>query len=390
MAFDSFHNVSNSTGFASQVIVSSFSMLCYVFVFVLSVLSVCFKSICKFIASPALHIFFLIAGILTTSAVLNNWHGKPDVMYYHRIASGSLVGVVLVMLGAVLFFEKPSSPSDQATLGKHQPSMGLLLTIITLPLCTIGLLILIEEQASKSEMWLLLVVNQAVFILQKVIQAVVYVWLRDFKVREPYRENARFYFEVLAFFNFIDWLDTQTTLDTAFDVEQAKTFYGEWFSFLYRLYKALLIDYRLLCSLLFLEHSFQVQNETAHAEITDGGSSYSQIEISSISINRQNRNIGFVVGFSCLLIPLICALHYVHKLHVAVTTRAVATLLGSLIIVASGGALLRKNRFDYDKRHTESKAVKIMVSKKSCLCHKKRSHTFELLENITVKFMISF
>ena len=54
---------------------------------------------------------------------------------------------------------------------------------------------------------------------------------------------------MLAFFDFIDWLDTQATLNTAFDVEQAKKFYGEWLGFLYRLYKALLIDYRLLCSL---------------------------------------------------------------------------------------------------------------------------------------------
>ena len=393
MAFDSFHNESklndfNSTRFASQVITSSFSILCYVVVFVLSVLSVCFKSIRKFLASPARHIFFLVAGTLTTVAVLNTWHGKPDVICYKHIVSASLVGVVLVLLGAVLFFEKPRSPFDQTTLGKHQPSMGLLLTIITLPLCTIGLLILIEEQASKGETWQLLVVNKGVFILQKVIQAAVYVWLRDFRVRESCRENARFYFEVLAFYNFIEWLDTQATLDPHFDVEQAKNFYGKWFGFLYRIYEALLIDYRLLCSLLFLEHSFEVEYETGDAEMADGGSS--QMEISSTSINRQNRNIGFVVGFCCLLIPLICALHYVDKLHVADSTRAVATLLGSLIILASGGALLRKNRFDYDIRHTESKAVKIMVREKSYLCRKKMPHTFKLFENITVKFMILF
>ncbi|XP_067052245.1 uncharacterized protein [Acropora muricata] len=364
MAFDSFHNETklndfNSTRFASQVITSSFSILCYVFVFVLSVLSVCFKSIRKFLASPSRHIFFLVAGTLTTVAVLNTWHGKPDVICYKHIVSASLVGVVLVLLGAVLLFEKPRSPFDQTSLGKHQPSMGLLLTIITLPLCTIGLLILIEEQASKDDTWQLLVVSKGVFILQKVIQAAVYVWLRDFRVRESCRENARFYFEVLAFYNFIEWLDTQATLDPHFDVEQAKNFYGKWFGFLYRIYEALLIDYRLLCSLLFLEHSFEVEYETGDAEMTDGGSS--QMEISSTSINRQNRNIGFVVGFCCLLIPLICALHYVDKLHVADSTRAVATLLGSLIILASGGALLRKNSFDYDIRHTESKAVKIMV-----------------------------
>ena len=34
-----------------------------------------------------------------------------------------------------------------------------------------------------------------------------------------------------------------------FDLEQAKKLYGKWLGFLYRLYKALLIDYRLLCSL---------------------------------------------------------------------------------------------------------------------------------------------
>ena len=111
--------------------------------FVLSVLSVCFKSIRKSLASPARHIFFLVAGIPTSVAVLNTWHGKHDVIFYHHKVRASLVGVVLVLLGAVVFFEKPRSPSDQATLGKHQPSMGLLLTIITLPLCTIGLLMLI-------------------------------------------------------------------------------------------------------------------------------------------------------------------------------------------------------------------------------------------------------
>ena len=317
--------------------------------------------------------FFLIAGILTSVAVLNTWHGKPNVICYHLTVSAFLVGVVLVLVGAVLFFEKPRSPSDQATLGKHQPSMGLLLTIITLPLCAIGLLILIQEQASKGEAWVVLGVNQAVFIVQKAIQAAVYVWLRDFRVRESYRENARFYFEALAFFNFIDWLGTQATLDPGFHVQQAEKFYGKWFGFLYRIYEALCIDYRLLCSLLFLEHSIQIQNETTDAEMTDGGSSH--IEISSTPINRQNRNIGFVVGFCCLLIPFICALHYVRKLHVAVSTHAAATLLGSLIIFASGGTLLRKNRFDFNKEHTESKAVKIMVSEKGYSCCSKGSQT---------------
>ena len=154
-------------------------------------------------------------------------------------------GSCLARSGFVL--RKDSQPFWSSPLGKHQPSMGLLLTIITLTLYAIGLLILIQEQASKGETWLVLVVNKGVFIIQKVIQAAVYVWLRDFRVRKSCRQNARFYFEVLASFNFIDWLDTQTTLDISFDVGQAKKFHGEWFGSLYRIYKALLVDYRPLC-----------------------------------------------------------------------------------------------------------------------------------------------
>ena len=37
---------------------------------------------------------------------------------------------------------------------------------------------------------------------------------------------------MFAFFDFIDWLDTQATLDPGFDLEQAKKFYGEWLALL--------------------------------------------------------------------------------------------------------------------------------------------------------------
>ncbi|XP_068722059.1 uncharacterized protein [Montipora capricornis] len=357
------HDLNSTTAFASQVITASFSVLCYVLVLVFIVLGVCLKSVSKLFSSPAIYIFFLVGGIITTVNVLNTWHGNLDVMCYHRIISVFLVGVVLALLGAVLFFEKPRSSTDQHTLGQHQPSMGLLLTIITLPLCATELLILIQDNESRKKIkgisWRLLVVNESVFIVQKVIQVTVYVWLRDFKVREAFKENASFYFMVLAFYNFVDWVDSQVNLESGVDMEGTKEFYGQWFGFLFKLYEALLIDYRLLCSLLFLEHSFQVQHETENVDRLD--EKESEIERSFMSVDRLNRNIGFIVGFSCLLVPFICALFYVHKLHLTVYTRAVATFLGSLTILASGVVLLLRNSFDYDKRDKESMGVKIMV-----------------------------
>ena len=361
------HDLNSTTAFASQVITASFSMLCYVLVLVFIVLGVCFKSVWKLFSSPAIYIFFLIGAIITTVNVLNTWHGNLDVMCYDQIISAFLVGVVLVLLGAVLFFEKPRSDTDQHTLGHHQPSMGLLLTIITIPLCATELLILIQDIESRKKSWPLLVGYESLFIVQKVIQVTVYVWLRNFKVREAFKENASFYFKVLAFYNFVDWVDSQVNLESGVDIKRLKEFYGQWFGFLFKLYEGLLIDYRLLCSLSFLEHSFQVQHETENVDRLD--EEESEIERSFMSVDRQNRTIGFIVGFSCLLVPFICALFYVHKLHLTVYTRVVATFLGSLTILASGVVLLLRNSFDYDKRDKESMGVKIMVRAGNKFCH---------------------
>ena len=362
----------NSTAFASQVITASFSMLFYLSVLVLSVLGACFKPFAKLFSSHAIFILFLIGLIMTAINVFTTSMEatimQATIMLYNRIVSVFLVGVVFVMFGAVLFFTKPSG-SRQLTLGQHQPSMGLLLTIITLPLNTTELLILFGAQASKDEMpqtpkhlWLLLMVNDAQFIVQKFIQVAVYVWLRNSRVCDSYRGNAQFYFKVLAFFNFMQWVDAQVNLDKRVHVNRARAVYGEWFKVLYGLYQALLIDYRLLCSLLFLEHSIQVKNETDGAQTAAGGSDEITNRIVMTSSNRQNRNIGYIVGFSCFLAPFICALYYVHKLGLSVYTRAVATFLNSACILACGMVLLLKNQLNFDKRGTESKGVKIMVS----------------------------
>ena len=354
----------NSTAVASQVITASFSMLFYLAILVLSSLGVYSKSVVKLFSSHAMSIFFLI-GLIMTPVNVFNASGRSTITLCQRIVSVFLVGVVFVLFGAVLFFKKPSrSPSNH--LGQHQPSMGLLLTIITLPLNATELLILLTFRAVADTMpenlRLLLVLDEAVFFVQKFIQVAVYVWLRGLEVRDSYRENAQFYFKVLAFFNFIEWLDAQVVLDRGIKVTRANEVYGEWFEILYGLYKALLIDYRLLCSLLFLEHFIQVKNETEGSEIAEGGFNEVSNHGVATSTNRHNRNIGFIVGFSCLLAPVICALFYVRELNLSVYTRAVVTFLNSLLILVCGMVLLLKNNLSFDKRHTESNSVKIMVS----------------------------
>ena len=51
------------------------------------------------------------------------------------------------------------------------------------------------------------------------------------------------------------WLDSMVNSDSDLDSTKAAQLYGPAFTMIETIYKALLIDYQLLCSLLFLEHA---------------------------------------------------------------------------------------------------------------------------------------
>lgn len=364
------HNF-NATAFASQVITASFSLCFYSAVLLLSGLSVCFKSLVKAFSSHTTFILFLIGAIVVSVNVFNTSDNKT-IMLYHRIVSAFSVGIVYFLLGAIGFFKKPTAEesSTHRKLGEHHPSMGLLVTIITLPLITTELMFLLGAQASEKEMpaaeqkfWPLLLTDDAIFIAQKFIQAAVYVWLRNSRACECYKENAQFYFKILAFFNFVQWVDTLVNIERDLVLNRARAMYGESFVVLESLYKALLIDYRLLCSFLFLEHSMQIRYETDGTETADAGEIETRCRIYIMtSSDRQYRNLGFLLGFFCFLAPFGCAVCYVHRLDLPVYIRVTANFLNAICIVACGMILLLKNRLDFERRDNESVSVKVMVS----------------------------
>lgn len=358
----------NATVFASQVITASFSALFYLVALVLSALSVCFKSFVKLTSSHSTFILFLIGAIMLTVNVFNT-SGNETIMLYLRIISAFVVGIAFVLLGAIRFFTKPTRPP---TLGEHEPSMGLVVTMITIPLNTIELMIMLGAQASKNEtphtlkhLRPLLLTDDVIFIVQKFIQAGVYFWLRNTRPCEAYRGNAQFYFKILAFFNFIQWVDTQVNVESDFHLNEARAVYGGWFGVLKAVYTGLMIDFRLLCSLLFLEHSIQIQSETdgnTEAAEFEENERNGAISMRMTSSDRQRRNAGFLIGFSCFLAPFFSAVQYVPKLHFPVYIRSTANFLNSICIIACGTVLLFKNSLGFDKRDKESMSVKVMVS----------------------------
>lgn len=135
------------------------------------------------------------------------------------------------------------------------------------------------------------------------------------------------------------------------------------------MYTGLIIDFRLLCSLLFLEHSIKIQSETSDGDTEpvefENNERNSTARVMNSS-DRQRRNAGFLIGFSCFhrctVAPFFSAVQYVPKLHLPVYIRATANFLNSTCIIASGLLLLFKNNLGFDKRDKESMSVKIVVS----------------------------
>lgn len=219
--------------------------------------------------------------------------------------------------------------------------------------------------ASKNEgdqkSWALVLADKTTFLVQKVIQAIVYVLLLRYRTICPrYVESAKFYLKTLAFFNFIEWVDSQVNEDTDIKLSHADLFYKSWFQVLVVFYKALIIDYRLLCSLLFLEHSLEDEMADNNDEANDAPNRNTTLK------KQQYRAAGFIFGLLSLSAPLCTALYYVDKLHIPPWVHVFAIIV-NLTIVGCGAIFLASNDLKCDlERNQESSGVQIMVGVHVC------------------------
>ena len=360
----------NSTVSASQIIAASYALLFYVVILVLSILGVCFKACVKVFTSQATLILFLIGTLMVCVNIFTN-SGDQELKIYFRLATGLLVGIAFVFAGAWLFFSRPEDAANQSTLAQQQPSLGLVVGAITIPLIIAEIFLLVAGNASKKEetsealrkLWPLVLADKSTFLAQKIVQAFVYIFVLRFKTICPrYRENAQFYFKTLAFFNFIEWVDSQVNEDSDVQLSHTKVMFGPWFDVFVAFYKALIIDYRLLCSLLFLEHSLEDEREREDGEIQEPVARNPTIP------EQRRRTLGFMLGFMSLSAPICCALYYVTKLNMPAWVHVFAIIV-NLAIVVCGALFLGSNDLNSDQNMTmRSSGVKIMVSVHVDLC----------------------
>ena len=205
----------NTTVLASQLIASISSALFYLAIFSLSILGVCFKSCVKVSSSQGTFFVFLVGALIASMNVFTNANDL-QVKEYYRIFTVSLIGIVFTLFGALLFFKRPAGVErNQPTLGRHQPSMGLVVALITFPLIVIEIVLVIAaagvSKKTHSEApgpltykpWISVMVVKSLFPAQKIIQALIYLYLRNTTICQEYKENAQFYFRTLSFFNLL-------------------------------------------------------------------------------------------------------------------------------------------------------------------------------------------
>lgn len=363
----------HTTVSASQIIAASGTALFYLIMFSLGVLGVCFRQCAKLSCCQGTLFFFLVGALISFVNVITN-ADELQVKMNYRIFTIFLIGIVFAVFGAALFFKVPTGDgADQPTLNRHQPSMGLVVTSITFPLVIIEIVLLIASAASrntddskgtlKKPIWIYVLVDKSMFLVQKIIQVIIYLYLRNTVTRQEYKENAQFYFRTLSFFNLVEWVDSQVNVNSDVGLSGIGNEFDGWFNAFTDLYTALIIDYRLLCSLLFLEHSVDVieAENNNDDEIDEAGNTEEPTRRNLTPCERLIRNLGYLLGLSYLIAPLFCGLYHVHQFHLKPSVNAFAIIVNSTIAVC-GACLLCSNDLD-GGGNKDSRGVKIMVSR---------------------------
>ena len=353
----------NTTVSASQIIVASGTALFYLVMFGMGILGVCSKQSAKLSSSQGSLFLFLVGALITFVNVLTN-ADELQVKMIYRFFTIFLIGIVFAVFGAALFFTvPPGDGTDAPTLGQQQPSMGLVVTTITFPLVVIEVVLLVASAASKKtgEPWMYVLVDNSIFLAQKIIQVIIYLYLQKTIACQEYKENAQFYFRTLFFFNLVEWVDSQVNVNSDVRLSGIGTVLRDgWLNAFTDLYTALIIDYRLLCSLLFLEHSVNVI-ETEHNGNGEAGNILEGPAVRNLTTREQLiRNVGYGLGFFCFLAPVLTGLYYVEQFHLKPWVNAFAIIVNSTIVVC-GTCLLFSNDLDAGG-NKDSHGVKIMVS----------------------------
>ena len=322
--------------------------------------------------SIGLVLFFLVA-LLTTITTLSTSDNESLYTSY-LLTLEAIVGVAVLTIGAVVLFENVSVEQTvdafgqvRHPVGSTHGSMGIIIWGVTMPLIVLEMLFGVGNATRSTQPFYAALEFSS--LTQKIVQASTYHFsLRHRVPRTQLRFACSWYLKLVALFNFAFWVDSVVTCgaDNAF----VRGLFGEGFSVVKAAYNALLIDYRLLCFLLFLEHALEldhVESDPPHAsDFSDQADEPVQRSpVRGTHVNGQSSHwtgAGYVLGLMGLLFQLFNMLQY---LNFVGSWASISFILANVVVIGCGLALLRgstpSTRPDGKWRETESKAIDVMV-----------------------------
>ena len=359
----------NTTRTASEVIIALEAGIFYLALCMLSVLGLWSTSCARLCSSRGTFFVFFIGALLASVNVFSN-SDNLEVKLYFRLSAFMFVGIAYTLFGASLFFSLPDEGENRQTLGQQQPSMGCVVGVVTFLIflleavllafaCTKGAKKAISvDPSEKTITWILIIIDKSAFFLQKSFQLAIYLYLRTTCLsRQEFKGNAEFYFRIMSFFNFIEWIDAQ--VNVAIDVALSGPTIDEldgWFNVFVVGYKALIIDYRLLCCFLFLEHSAEIPDVNQLPGVPENE------DFVNCMTSRDHLKMyaGFFAGCLCITAPVLCGLYFIHRLKIDAFVQVFAIIVNTAIFVLAAFFLCSNDLEEGEI--SESMGVKIMVS----------------------------
>jgi len=378
--FSSSENVTNQVldvSFENAVILVTLAS--FVFFLTCIILVVYYQwRVCRHIVETRIGVVVFFLGVLLAVITTLSSHEQQTVYAIYRLALLISCGMVVLVVGCAVLFENasPERPLDdygyeRLPVGYLHGSMGIIIWVITLPLSILELLFAIGAAKQAPNPTYAAVMYTA--LVQKVVQASVYHFsLRHKVARADLRMACSWLLKIISFFNFAFWIDSIATSHS--DNDWVVSLFGNGFSIVKSAYNALLIDYRLLCCLLFLEHALElteVRRNRHVDEIFDPDANEALIDsYAAVDVEiSHSSGYGYVVGLVLIATQLVAGLQYLDFVGkwaniFPIIANVVVIVFGLLLLYGSVSVVTDNDGFNnrHSKwRETESKAIDVMV-----------------------------
>ncbi|XP_057302564.1 uncharacterized protein LOC130636749 [Hydractinia symbiolongicarpus] len=164
-------------------------------------------------------------------------------------------GIGVTFVASFYFFDIRRSAGDLRVLGHGHENIADFLWTITKIVVLLELFLLIGSLVKYDYLAAIFVFSG---FFQKICQAWLYKYSLQYKIPAKNKFcGASWYLKIVALFNFSMWLDSIMTADLQGD-HFIKSILSDSYSIFSSGYAALLIDYRLLCCILFVEHAIKI------------------------------------------------------------------------------------------------------------------------------------